>query len=115
MNGAAELHNVIDGHAVPAREGRTTAVVDPSTGAEYARAPLSDATDVDAAYAAASRASESWRFSTPAERQRALLRLADAIEARAEPLRRSADGLDRGRIDAVVGDLAHLGREHHDA
>ena len=84
MSDAGELHNVIDGQAVPAREGRTTGVVDPSTGAEYARAPLSGPEDVDAAYAAASRASETWRFTTPAERQRALLRLADAVEARAE-------------------------------
>ena len=28
MGDAGELHNVIDGRAVPAREGRTTAVVD---------------------------------------------------------------------------------------
>ncbi|HEY0118627.1 MAG TPA: gamma-aminobutyraldehyde dehydrogenase [Cellulomonas sp.] len=84
MSDAGELHNVIDGRAVPAREGRTSAVVDPSTGVDYVRAPLSDEADVDAAYAAASRAFDSWRLTTPAERQRALLRLADAIEARAE-------------------------------
>ena len=84
MSDAGELHNVIDGRAVQARDGRTTAVVDPSTGVEYSRAPLSGEADVDAAYAAASQAFDTWRFSTPAERQRALLRLADAIEDRAE-------------------------------
>ena len=86
MGDAGELHNVIDGRAVPAREGRTTAVVDPSTGQEYLRAPLSGEADVDAAYAAASRAFDSWRWTTPAERQLALLRLADAVEEHAEEL-----------------------------
>ena len=76
--------NVVDGKSVDAVSGRTTEVVNPATGAVYASAPLSGAEDVDAAYGAAARAFEGWRDSTPAERQRALLRIADAIEARAE-------------------------------
>ncbi|WP_315095961.1 gamma-aminobutyraldehyde dehydrogenase [uncultured Cellulomonas sp.] len=79
-----ELHNVIGGTERPAADGRTTAVVDPSTGQEYARAPLSGAQDVDAAYRAASDAFTTWGRTTPAERQLALLRLADAIEQRAD-------------------------------
>jgi len=78
------LQNVIGGRAVPALEGRTSPVVDPSTGETYARAPLSGPADVDAAYAAASDAFESWRRTTPADRQRALLRIADALEARSD-------------------------------
>jgi betaine-aldehyde dehydrogenase len=76
--------NVIDGKSVPARSERTTDVVNPATGQVYATAPLSRADDVDAAFTAAAGAFESWRDSTPSERQRALLRIADAIEARAE-------------------------------
>ncbi|WP_425484435.1 gamma-aminobutyraldehyde dehydrogenase [Cellulomonas humilata] len=79
-----ELQNVIGGAQRPAADGRTTAVIDPSTGVEYARAPLSGAQDVDAAYGAASDAFRTWGRTTPAERQLALLRLADAIEQRAE-------------------------------
>ncbi|KQY44644.1 MULTISPECIES: gamma-aminobutyraldehyde dehydrogenase [unclassified Cellulomonas] len=79
-----ELHNVIGGAQRPAADGRTTAVIDPSTGVEYARAPLSGAEDVDAAYRAASDAFTTWGRTTPAERQLALLRLADAIEQRAD-------------------------------
>ncbi|MFI2752743.1 aminobutyraldehyde dehydrogenase [Cellulomonas sp. P22] len=79
-----ELLNVVDGEQRPARDGRTTPVVDPSTGATYALAPLSDADDVDDACAAAAAAFTTWGRTTPAERQLALLRLADAIEARAE-------------------------------
>lgn len=78
------LQNVIGGRAVPALEGRTSPVVDPSTGETYALAPLSGPADVDAAYAAASDAFESWRRTTPADRQRALLRIADALEARSD-------------------------------
>jgi betaine-aldehyde dehydrogenase len=78
------LQNVIGGVQRPAADGRTTAVIDPSTGVEYARAPLSGAEDVDAAYRAASDAFTTWGRTTPAERQLALLRLADAIEQRAD-------------------------------
>lgn len=79
-----ELSNVIGGAQRPAADGRTTSVVDPSTGQEYARAPLSGAQDVDDAYRAASDAFTTWGRTTPAERQLALLRLADAIEQRAD-------------------------------
>ncbi|MCG2800596.1 MAG: gamma-aminobutyraldehyde dehydrogenase [Cellulomonas sp.] len=78
------LSNVINGRSVPAASGQRTQIVDPSTGQVYANAPLSAAADVDAAYRAADTAFETWGQTTPAERQRALLRLADAIEERAE-------------------------------
>jgi betaine-aldehyde dehydrogenase len=41
---------------------------------------------VDAACAAASAAFETWRDTTPSERQKALIRIADAVEARADDL-----------------------------
>ncbi|MCC2321958.1 aminobutyraldehyde dehydrogenase [Cellulomonas xiejunii] len=81
-----ELTNVVDGRDVPAHTGATTAVVDPSTGQEYARAPRSGPRDVDDAYAAADRAAVSWGRTTPAERQAALLALADLVEAHADEL-----------------------------
>lgn len=76
--------NVIGGEGRPAADGRTTDVVDPSTGQAYAQAPLSGPADVDAAFTAASAAFPGWGGSTPAERQLGLLRLADAVEARAQ-------------------------------
>ncbi|GAA4976346.1 gamma-aminobutyraldehyde dehydrogenase [Kineococcus glutinatus] len=84
MSTVRALHNVVDGKAVPAADGRTSEVVDPSTGRAFATAPVSGAADVDAAYTAAGRAFESWGQATPAERQRALLKLADLLEERAE-------------------------------
>src|SRR4051794_20813359 len=83
LDQSIELMNVVGGERRPAADGRTTAVVDPSTGREYARAPLSGAADIDAAYASASQALTTWGRTTPAERQLALLRLADAVESRA--------------------------------
>ncbi|MBO0900711.1 gamma-aminobutyraldehyde dehydrogenase [Cellulomonas sp. zg-ZUI22] len=81
-----ELTNVVDGRDVPARDGSTTAVVDPSTGRSYGTAPLSGPEDVDAAYAAADRAAAGWARTTPAERQAALLALADLVDAHADEL-----------------------------
>ncbi|HVM20512.1 MAG TPA: gamma-aminobutyraldehyde dehydrogenase [Egibacteraceae bacterium] len=80
------LTNWIDGKAVPASDGRTTDLVNPSTGEVFASAPLSSQADVDAACKAAAQAFETWRDVTPSERSRALLRIADAIEERADEL-----------------------------
>jgi betaine-aldehyde dehydrogenase len=80
------LRNFVDGEYVEAKDGRTSEVVDPSTGEPYERAPLSGAADVDAAMRAAAGAFERWRDATPGERSLALLRIADAVEARAEEL-----------------------------
>jgi betaine-aldehyde dehydrogenase len=80
------LRNFVDGEYRDASAEATTDIVDPSTGKVVAQAPVSSAADVDAAYAAASKGFEVWRDATPSERQQALLKLADAIEARAEEL-----------------------------
>jgi len=76
--------NFIDGRSVAAKDGRTTALIDPATGRGFAEAPLSGAADVDLAMEAAARAFEGWRDATPSERSRALLRAADALESRAD-------------------------------
>ncbi|HEX6579114.1 MAG TPA: gamma-aminobutyraldehyde dehydrogenase [Jiangellaceae bacterium] len=80
------LQNFVDGRAVEADGGRTAPLIDPSTGEVFAEAPLSGEADVDAAMQAAARAFESWRDTTPSERSRALLRIADAVEERADDL-----------------------------
>jgi betaine-aldehyde dehydrogenase len=80
------LRNFVGGEYVDAAEGRTSEVVNPATGEAYATAPVSGPEDVDAAMRAAAEAFEGWRDATPSERQRALLRIADAIEAGADEL-----------------------------
>src|SRR5206468_11192154 len=76
----------INGEKVDAKDGRRLDLVDPTSGEVFGSAPVSGQADVDAAYAAASTAFESWRDSTPSERQRALLKFADAMEDRAEEI-----------------------------
>ena len=84
-----KLQNFVGGEYVDASDGKTYELVNPATGEVFAQAPLSDQTDVDRAFEVASRAFETWRDTTPSERQLALLRIADAIEERAEELVRA--------------------------
>jgi betaine-aldehyde dehydrogenase len=78
------LQNLINGEFVDSADGRSSAIVNPSTEEEYATAPVSGGEDVDRAMKAASKAFQTWRDATPAERQLALLKLADAMEKRAD-------------------------------
>lgn len=79
-----ELKNFINGEYVAATSGETSDVINPANGQVYAKAPVSNSNDVDAAYKAAQVAFEEWSNFTPGERQLALFRIADALEARAE-------------------------------
>jgi betaine-aldehyde dehydrogenase len=89
MTETRTLKNFVGGgHADPA-DGQTYDLVNPATGEVFAQAPLSSEADVDKAFDAAAQAFESWRDSTPAQRQLALLKIADAIEDRAEDLVRA--------------------------
>ena len=78
------LQNLINGELVDAVDGKTSTLVNPSTEEEFAQAAVSGHEDVDRAFKAAATAFETWRDVTPAERQRALLKLADAMEERTD-------------------------------
>ncbi len=79
------LTNFVDGQ-VAGQNGRDLELVDPVTEEVFAKAAVSSEEEIDAACKAAARAFESWGQTTPSERQLALLKIADAIEARAEEL-----------------------------
>jgi betaine-aldehyde dehydrogenase len=79
-----QFRNIIGGKPVDAQSGETYDVINPATGEAYATAPKSAPEDVDQAMKAAAEAFETWRDSTPGERQVALLKMADALEQRAE-------------------------------
>ena len=83
---AQELKNFINGSHVAAKSGETLDIVNPANGEVYASSPVSNESDVDAAYKAADKAFETWSQTTPSERQLALFRIADALEARAEEM-----------------------------
>ncbi|NLJ53963.1 MAG: gamma-aminobutyraldehyde dehydrogenase [Intrasporangiaceae bacterium] len=81
MTSPRSLQNFIGGASVDARSDATSELVNPATGQVVAHAPISSAEDVDAAYQAAQQAFEEWGQTTPSERQQALLKIADEIEA----------------------------------
>ena len=83
---ADTLANHIGGTDRPSASGETMELVDPATGAVHGHAPRSGPADTDAACAAAAAAFPHWSATTPATRQRALLAIADAIEAHADAL-----------------------------
>jgi betaine-aldehyde dehydrogenase len=79
-----ELQNFIGGQWTDTSFDKRYELIDPSTGEVFATAPLSGETEVDAAVQSAAAAFEKWRDATPSERSLALIRIADAIEARAD-------------------------------
>ncbi len=81
-----QFRNFVDGRYVDATDGRTSPLINPATGTEYAVAALSGPEDVDRAMRAAEEAFPTWRDVTPSERSLALIRIADAVEARADEL-----------------------------
>jgi betaine-aldehyde dehydrogenase len=83
------IKNFVNGEYTDPADGQSYDLVNPATGETFATAPASREADVEAAFRAAEKAFETWRDSTPSERQLALLRLADAIEERAEELVRA--------------------------
>jgi betaine-aldehyde dehydrogenase len=98
-----KLKNVIGGKSVDPSEGATEEILNPATGEAIAEAPLSTKADVDAAVAAAREAFEngSWATIPPNERARALLRMADLIEERAEEIA-DLESADAGKPRAAV-------------
>ncbi len=81
-----ELKNFVNGQHVPSKSGETSDLINPANGEVFAKAAISNDADIDAAYKAADKAFEEWSQTTPSERQLALFRIADALEARAEEM-----------------------------
>ncbi len=93
--------NFIAGEAREPIAGEWLDVDEPATGACYAAAPASNASDVDAAVRAAAAAFPAWSATPAGERSRLLLRLADLIDASLERLAR-AESVDTGKPIALA-------------
>ena len=74
------VHNFIDGAWTPSGAAESLAVLDPATGEELGRTPLSTRADVDAAVQAAKAAFPAWRATPSVERARVLFRLKALLE-----------------------------------
>ncbi|NMO57373.1 gamma-aminobutyraldehyde dehydrogenase [Actinoplanes sp. TBRC 11911] len=86
MTAKTVLHNFIGGAPSAPAEGRYEDLIDPATADVFASAPVSGKPDVDRAMEAAALAFEKWGRTTPSERQQALLKFADAVEAKTDEL-----------------------------
>ena len=84
-----KLQNFVGGTYRDAEDGPSAPLIDPSSGAPFAEAPVSGAADIDHALRVAAEAFTTWKRTTPSERSLALIRIADALEARAEDLVRA--------------------------
>lgn len=83
---SSALRNFVNGAFVDAHGQGRIDVVNPTDATTVAVSPVSDQVDVDAAFDAARAAFATWRRVTPGERQRLLLRIADAVEANADEI-----------------------------
>ncbi|WEO78345.1 aminobutyraldehyde dehydrogenase [Cryobacterium sp. SO2] len=97
------LRNFINGEYVESTSATTIDLIDPATEQSYGTSPVSTAADVDSAFTAAATAFEGWGDSTPAGRQLALFRIADAVEARAEEFA-DAESQDTGKPRSTLVD-----------
>jgi acyl-CoA reductase-like NAD-dependent aldehyde dehydrogenase len=105
---------VIGGERPEAADGRTFETFDPSTGRAIAAVPYAGPADVDRAVGAAREAFDDGRWSgiAAAARTRAMLALADAIEANADELA-EIESLDNGKPVKLAKRVdVHLAVEH---
>jgi betaine-aldehyde dehydrogenase len=95
------LSNFVGGERVAPSAGSYVELLNPSTGEPFAEMPQSNAADIDAAVTVAQRAFTGWRRTTPSQRSRALLQIADALEAHADEIV-AIEAENCGKIIAVT-------------
>jgi betaine-aldehyde dehydrogenase len=95
------LRNFVGGVSVESDSDDRIELIDPVTEEVYATTAVSSERDVASAFDAAAAAFETWGESTPAERQLALFRIADALEARAEEFA-DVESRDTGKPRATL-------------
>ena len=101
MTTALALRNFVGGAWTSTRDGLTLPLVEPGTGREFGTAALSRWSDVDEVMDTAASAARSWARTTPRQRQRALLHLADALEEHAAEFT-AAECRDTGKPTGLV-------------
>jgi betaine-aldehyde dehydrogenase len=80
---------LIGGQAAEASDGRFIEIENPARKTPIAEVPRATDVDVDRAVRVAATAFESWRMVAPRDRGRALLKIADAVEAEVESIART--------------------------
>jgi 1-pyrroline dehydrogenase len=96
----------IGGQWLASTSGQTVEVMNPANGQAIASVQASGPQDVERVAHAAAAAFESWQHTTPQERSLMLLKLADAVEARADELGRLESRNCGKPVSAAVDEVA---------
>ena len=83
------IQNGIDGKKITSNSQRFSAVFNPATGEENARLPLSEASEVNAAVAAAKKAAMSWGSTPPTKRVKPMFKFKELLERNADKIARA--------------------------
>ncbi|MFL5685508.1 MAG: gamma-aminobutyraldehyde dehydrogenase [Chloroflexota bacterium] len=102
---AKTYQQFIGGDFVDAADGRTAEVVNPANDQVIANVPASSQEDVDRAVNAAETAFESWKKTTPQDRSLLLLKIADALEAKADELGRLESANAGKPVGAAIDEM----------
>jgi betaine-aldehyde dehydrogenase len=96
----------IGGQWVDSAAGKTLPVENPANGETIANVQASGQEDVNRAVEAAAKAFETWQNTTPQDRSRMLLKLADAIEDRADELGRIESQNAGKPVQAAIDEMS---------
>ena len=102
---AKTYEQFIGGDFVAAADGRTAEVLNPANDQVIANVPASSQEDVDRAVNAAETAFESWKKTTPQDRSLLLLKIADALEAKADELGRLESANAGKPVGAAIDEM----------
>ncbi|HET8784740.1 MAG TPA: gamma-aminobutyraldehyde dehydrogenase [Candidatus Limnocylindrales bacterium] len=102
---AKTYQQFIGGDFVDAADGRTAEVVNPANDQVIANVPASSQEDVDRAVDAAEKAFETWKKTTPQDRSLLLLKIADALEAKADELGRLESANAGKPVGAAIDEM----------
>ena len=107
-----QYQNFINNEFITVTTGATLELISPVTEESLGHSPISGAAEIEAAIAAASEAFKTWSTTTPAQRQKCLLQLADAIDANAEAIAQ-IQTRETGQItNFVISEECHAGADH---
>jgi 1-pyrroline dehydrogenase len=102
---AKTYQQFIGGGFVDAADGRTAEVINPANDQVIANVPASSQEDVDRAVNAAEKAFETWKQTTPQDRSLLLLKVADALESKADELGRIESANAGKPVGAAIDEM----------
>ena len=102
---AKTYQQFIGGDFVDAATGKTAEVINPANDQVIANVPASSQEDVDRAVNAAEKAFETWKQTTPQDRSLLLLKIADALEAKADELGRLESANAGKPVGAAIDEM----------